>query len=156
MKLADQTSNRTLVTSSNTVDLGDNNTAHCTRSIHLRRGVPKKIRRYSGAHKIRLVRRRAEFFRRQRRDTLPAEGSTIGESNRIFPESASSTDCYHVYKIFGGGRRVLLQVPRVFVNGKCIGGGSETQRLLETGELINLVRHCMPDAGYCECGKSKF
>jgi len=50
----------------------------------------------------------------------------------------------------------LLKVPRVFINGRCIGGGTETQRLLETGELINLVRKCMPDAGFCECGKSKF
>lgn len=33
-------------------------------------------------------------------------------------------------------------VPRVFINGKCIGGNSETQKLKESGELQLLVQQC--------------
>uniref|UniRef100_A0A8C5R0Q9 Glutaredoxin-2, mitochondrial n=1 Tax=Leptobrachium leishanense TaxID=445787 RepID=A0A8C5R0Q9_9ANUR len=33
-------------------------------------------------------------------------------------------------------------VPRVFVNGSCIGGGTETRRLKEEGKLLDLVRQC--------------
>ncbi|XP_033118050.1 glutaredoxin-like [Anneissia japonica] len=33
-------------------------------------------------------------------------------------------------------------VPRVFIKGKCIGGGSETRDLKESGELENMLREC--------------
>ncbi|XP_053325436.1 glutaredoxin 2 [Spea bombifrons] len=33
-------------------------------------------------------------------------------------------------------------VPRVFVNGRCIGGGSETRKLNEEGKLLELVQQC--------------
>nr|DBA18205.1 TPA: hypothetical protein GDO54_016481 [Pyxicephalus adspersus] len=33
-------------------------------------------------------------------------------------------------------------VPRVFVNGTCIGGGSETRKLNEEGKLLQLVQQC--------------
>lgn len=33
-------------------------------------------------------------------------------------------------------------VPRVFVNGEFVGGGSETETLYENGELIKLVNKC--------------
>ncbi|XP_071982897.1 glutaredoxin 2 isoform X2 [Engystomops pustulosus] len=33
-------------------------------------------------------------------------------------------------------------VPRVFVNGTCIGGGSETRKLNQDGKLVELVRQC--------------
>ena len=36
-------------------------------------------------------------------------------------------------------------VPRVFVGGKCIGGGTETQDLHKTGQLATLLK----DAGAC-------
>ncbi|KAM8930719.1 glutaredoxin 2 [Pelodytes ibericus] len=38
-------------------------------------------------------------------------------------------------------------VPRVFVNGSCIGGGSETRKLNEEGKLIQLVQQCEIGAG---------
>ena len=31
-------------------------------------------------------------------------------------------------------------VPRVFIGGKCIGGGSETKGLHETGQLVPLLK----------------
>ncbi|XP_069825078.1 glutaredoxin 2 [Dendropsophus ebraccatus] len=37
-----------------------------------------------------------------------------------------------------GGRTV----PRVFVNGTCIGGGTETRQLNQTGKLLELVQQC--------------
>jgi len=33
-------------------------------------------------------------------------------------------------------------VPRVFIGGKCIGGGSETTNLLKSGELKQLIEKC--------------
>ncbi|KAM3914282.1 glutaredoxin 2 [Leptodactylus fuscus] len=33
-------------------------------------------------------------------------------------------------------------VPRVFVNGTCIGGGSETRKLNQEGKLLKLVQQC--------------
>ncbi|CAN0174932.1 unnamed protein product [Lampetra planeri] len=33
-------------------------------------------------------------------------------------------------------------VPQVFVNGRCIGGGTETQRLSQQGRLATLVAKC--------------
>jgi len=36
----------------------------------------------------------------------------------------------------------LFQVPRVFVNGKCVGGNSETQMLNKSGKLQNLIQEC--------------
>ncbi|XP_069593378.1 glutaredoxin 2 [Ranitomeya imitator] len=33
-------------------------------------------------------------------------------------------------------------VPRVFVNGACIGGGTETRKLNQEGKLIDLVQQC--------------
>lgn len=33
-------------------------------------------------------------------------------------------------------------VPRVFVGGKCIGGGSETRQLYNEGKLLDLVKQC--------------
>ncbi|TTK63275.1 Glutaredoxin-2, mitochondrial [Bagarius yarrelli] len=35
-------------------------------------------------------------------------------------------------------------VPRVFVNGQCIGGGSDTRQLHEQGKLLPLVQMCTP------------
>ncbi|XP_027007946.1 glutaredoxin 2 isoform X2 [Tachysurus fulvidraco] len=35
-------------------------------------------------------------------------------------------------------------VPRVFVNGRCIGGGSDTRQLHEQGRLVPLIRMCNP------------
>ncbi|XP_063282258.1 glutaredoxin 2 [Pelobates fuscus] len=33
-------------------------------------------------------------------------------------------------------------VPRVFINGSCIGGGTETRKLKEEGKLMELVQQC--------------
>ncbi|XP_006012994.1 glutaredoxin 2 [Latimeria chalumnae] len=35
-------------------------------------------------------------------------------------------------------------VPRVFVNGSCIGGGTQTRRLHEEGKLLSLIQQCKP------------
>ncbi|XP_017333290.1 glutaredoxin 2 isoform X6 [Ictalurus punctatus] len=35
-------------------------------------------------------------------------------------------------------------VPRVFVNGQCIGGGSDTRQLHEQGKLLPLIEKCNP------------
>lgn len=37
---------------------------------------------------------------------------------------------------------VCVQVPRVFVNGNCIGGGSDTKRLHQEGKLLPLIEQC--------------
>jgi len=37
---------------------------------------------------------------------------------------------------------MIDQVPRVFVNGECIGGGDDTVKLARTGQLIKLVSSC--------------
>ncbi|XP_040215745.1 glutaredoxin 2 isoform X3 [Rana temporaria] len=36
----------------------------------------------------------------------------------------------------------LIEVPRVFVNGTCIGGGTETRKLNQEGKLLQLVQQC--------------
>ncbi|XP_045581873.1 uncharacterized protein [Procambarus clarkii] len=33
-------------------------------------------------------------------------------------------------------------VPRVFVGGKCIGGGTETTQLSKSGKLLDMVKRC--------------
>ncbi|XP_053720229.1 glutaredoxin 2 isoform X2 [Synchiropus splendidus] len=35
-------------------------------------------------------------------------------------------------------------VPRVFVNGKCIGGGTDTRQLHQQGRLLPLIQQCAP------------
>ncbi|XP_036970864.1 glutaredoxin 2 isoform X1 [Acanthopagrus latus] len=35
-------------------------------------------------------------------------------------------------------------VPRVFVNGNCIGGGSDTKQLHQQGKLLPLIEQCAP------------
>ncbi|XP_077573560.1 glutaredoxin 2 isoform X2 [Stigmatopora nigra] len=35
-------------------------------------------------------------------------------------------------------------VPRVFINGNCIGGGSDTKQLHQQGKLVPLVNQCAP------------
>ncbi|XP_061682107.1 glutaredoxin 2 [Syngnathoides biaculeatus] len=35
-------------------------------------------------------------------------------------------------------------VPRVFVNGNCIGGGSDTKQLHQRGKLVSLINQCAP------------
>ncbi|XP_053369491.1 glutaredoxin 2 isoform X2 [Clarias gariepinus] len=35
-------------------------------------------------------------------------------------------------------------VPRVFINGECIGGGSDTRQLHEQGKLLPLIKKCNP------------
>ncbi|KAM9383970.1 glutaredoxin 2 isoform 5-T5 [Pholidichthys leucotaenia] len=35
-------------------------------------------------------------------------------------------------------------VPRVFVNGNCIGGGSDTRQLHQQGKLVPLIEQCTP------------
>nr|XP_033815867.1 glutaredoxin 2 [Geotrypetes seraphini] len=34
-------------------------------------------------------------------------------------------------------------VPRVFVNGRCIGGGTDTRKLHQEGKLLPLIRSCV-------------
>ncbi|XP_056270880.1 glutaredoxin 2 isoform X1 [Pseudoliparis swirei] len=38
-------------------------------------------------------------------------------------------------------------VPRVFINGKCIGGGSDTKQLYQQGKLLPLIEQCAPGSG---------
>ncbi|XP_061831530.2 glutaredoxin 2 isoform X2 [Nerophis lumbriciformis] len=35
-------------------------------------------------------------------------------------------------------------VPRVFINGSCIGGGSDTEQLHQQGKLVPLIKQCTP------------
>ncbi|XP_023810141.2 glutaredoxin 2 isoform X2 [Oryzias latipes] len=35
-------------------------------------------------------------------------------------------------------------VPRVFINGNCIGGGSDTKQLYQQGKLLPLIEQCTP------------
>lgn len=39
---------------------------------------------------------------------------------------------------------LCVQVPRVFVNGNCIGGGSDTKQLHQQGKLLPLIEQCAP------------
>ncbi|XP_008336650.1 glutaredoxin 2 isoform X2 [Cynoglossus semilaevis] len=54
------------------------------------------------------------------------------------------------HKDGGGLQDVLTQmtgartVPRVFVNGNCIGGGSDTKQLHQEGKLVPLINQCAP------------
>ncbi|NXP63018.1 GLRX2 protein, partial [Chloropsis cyanopogon] len=43
-----------------------------------------------------------------------------------------------------GGRTV----PRVFINGTCVGGATDTQKLHEEGKLLPLVHQCEMKANY--------
>ncbi|KAM9832013.1 glutaredoxin 2 [Neosynchiropus ocellatus] len=47
-------------------------------------------------------------------------------------------------------------VPRVFVNGNCIGGGSDTKQLHQQGRLLPLVQQCAPCCGGEEGSGSGF
>ncbi|XP_057180893.1 glutaredoxin 2 isoform X1 [Triplophysa rosa] len=38
-------------------------------------------------------------------------------------------------------------VPRVFVNGRCIGGGSDTKQLHQQGRLLPLIEQCCEGSG---------
>ncbi|XP_068581201.1 glutaredoxin 2 isoform X2 [Cebidichthys violaceus] len=42
-------------------------------------------------------------------------------------------------------------VPRVFINGRCIGGGSDTKQLHQQGRLLPLIQQCAP---CCASGSS--
>lgn len=42
-------------------------------------------------------------------------------------------------------------VPRVFINGNCIGGGSDTKQLHQQGKLLPLIQQCAP---CCAAGSS--
>ncbi|KAI2650327.1 Glutaredoxin-2, mitochondrial [Labeo rohita] len=35
-------------------------------------------------------------------------------------------------------------VPRVFINGQCIGGGTDTKQLHQQGKLLPLIEQCRP------------
>ncbi|XP_076036989.1 uncharacterized protein LOC143022581 isoform X2 [Oratosquilla oratoria] len=50
----------------------------------------------------------------------------------------NGTSMQDVLDIMTGARTV----PRVFVGGKCIGGGSETRDLYKNGQLTTLVENC--------------
>lgn len=39
---------------------------------------------------------------------------------------------------------LCAQVPRVFINGNCIGGGSDTKQLHQQGKLVPLIEQCAP------------
>lgn len=39
---------------------------------------------------------------------------------------------------------LCVQVPRVFINGNCIGGGSDTKQLHQQGKLLPLIEQCAP------------
>lgn len=39
---------------------------------------------------------------------------------------------------------LAYQVPRVFINGQCIGGGSDTKELHQQGKLRPLIEQCTP------------
>ncbi|XP_076578161.1 glutaredoxin 2 isoform X1 [Chaetodon auriga] len=43
-------------------------------------------------------------------------------------------------------------VPRVFINGNCIGGGSDTKQLHQQGKLLPLIEQCAP---CCAAGSSE-
>ncbi|XP_005050589.1 PREDICTED: glutaredoxin 2 isoform X3 [Ficedula albicollis] len=43
-----------------------------------------------------------------------------------------------------GGRTV----PRVFINGTCVGGATDTQKLHEEGKLLPLIHQCQMKANY--------
>jgi len=62
--------------------------------------------------------------------------------NYIVEEIEDRPDCSQLQDVFAkitGGKTV----PRVFIGGKCVGGGSETYSLYNKGELVPLLK----DAG---------
>ncbi|KAM5148840.1 glutaredoxin 2 [Mantella aurantiaca] len=53
-------------------------------------------------------------------------------------EMANGSNLQSVLHEMTGAR----SVPRVFVNGTCIGGGTETRKLNQEGKLLQLVQQC--------------
>lgn len=35
-------------------------------------------------------------------------------------------------------------MPRVFINGKFVGGGEDVEKLMSSGKLIKLIKECAP------------
>jgi len=71
-------------------------------------------------------------------------------AKKVFNELGQKYTCFELNKRSDGqamqdilakmtGQRT---VPRVFVNGKCIGGGTETQKLHKDGKLVELLAEC--------------
>lgn len=50
-----------------------------------------------------------------------------------------NTTCKYLYQKFN---IIWFQVPRVFINGNCIGGASDTKTLHKSGQLLDLVGKC--------------
>ncbi|KAJ8279104.1 hypothetical protein COCON_G00061700 [Conger conger] len=47
-------------------------------------------------------------------------------------------------------------VPRVFINGNCIGGGSDTKELHQQGKLLPLIEQCCLNSGIEGSGSGQF
>lgn len=66
-------------------------------------------------------------------------GKDLNEADVEIIEIENNPDCDAIQdylKTLTGGR----SVPRVFINGKCIGGGDETQALEQSGKLSELLQ----------------
>jgi glutaredoxin 3 len=75
-------------------------------------------------------------------------------AKRVFKEMEFPYNVLELNMVEGGERIAgILQektgiptVPQVFVNGRCIGGGTETQALYRQGRLAELVSQCGIDS----------
>ena len=66
-------------------------------------------------------------------------GQDLSEEDYEIMEIENNPDCDAIQdylKKLTGGR----SVPRVFINGKCIGGGDETMALESSGKLSTLLK----------------
>lgn len=60
-------------------------------------------------------------------------------------------------RIMGHKEKGMLSLPRVFIDGRYIGGADEIRRMNETGELKKFVEGLSPASGTCEeCGGYRF
>ncbi|CAH1786345.1 unnamed protein product [Owenia fusiformis] len=75
-------------------------------------------------------------FCRMAKETLNNAGATYEAL-----EINNRPDAYEIQSILGK-MTGSTTVPRVFINGKCIGGGSETKSLHNAGKLIPMIEDC--------------
>lgn len=67
--------------------------------------------------------------------------AVIPQTFTVFSEEKVTCD-YEQISSSVSSNFFFFQVPRVFVGGKCIGGGTETKQLHKEGKLLDMVKRC--------------
>ncbi|XP_066180735.1 glutaredoxin 2 isoform X2 [Sylvia atricapilla] len=72
------------------------------------------------------------------------EGLNVNYTAVELDENTNGRQFQDVLEQMTGGRTV----PRVFINGTCVGGATDTQKLHEEGKLLPLIDQCQMKANY--------